>query len=81
MASDQVLDSYLTWGEDAKVIESAPQQYHPGEIGSVCGIRLITSSYTAEKFNKEIGTKLYLIEFEDGKAIEIPESFLIKIDG
>lgn len=80
MASDQSLDSYLTWGENAKVAQSAPKHYHSGEIGSICGIQLIISSYIGEKFNKEIGTKIYLVEFGDGNALEIPESFLIKIE-
>lgn len=78
MASDQPLDNYLTWGEDVLVIQSAPLQYHPGIIGSVCGIHPIISILVAEKYKQPMGSKLYSIEFEDGETILIPELYLIK---
>ncbi|MGZ3634066.1 MAG: hypothetical protein ACXU9U_02250 [Parachlamydiaceae bacterium] len=78
MASDQILDNYLTWGEDAQVVVTAPQQYRPGAIGSVCGIHVITSPSVAKEFCQALGSKFYSIEFGDGSSIEIPEVYLEK---
>lgn len=80
MASNQILNDSLTWGDAVQVKQSAPQQFHPGEIGGVCGIEIIKSTEKAEQFCQKIGSKLYLVEFENGEAIDIPESFLIKIE-
>jgi hypothetical protein len=68
----------FTWGDCVKVIDSAPTYYYPNQVGNVCGIRIIEDSKTSELFKECLGVYLYLIEFNDGKAIEIPGSFLKK---
>lgn len=52
------------WGQDVRVAATAPVEKRPGKSGSVCGMRA---------FNQG---RLYLVEFSDGDAIEIPEEFL-----
>jgi hypothetical protein len=52
------------WGQEVQVAATAPLNMHPGQAGSVCGMRESNAS------------RLYLIEFSDGQAIEIPEDFL-----
>jgi len=49
------------WGQTVRVIASAPKEMRPGELCSVCGIRALD------------GDNLYLVEFSEGDAIEIPE--------
>lgn len=52
------------WGQAVCVITTAPDSMRPGEGGSVCGMR------------ETGGDRLYLVEFSDGKAVEIPEKFI-----
>ncbi len=78
MASDQVLNYSFEYGDTVQVKQSAPEQYKPGAIGAICGIRTITSLKISSMFKQNIGSKIYLIEFKNGDAIEIPECFLIK---
>jgi hypothetical protein len=42
----------------------------------VCGLRAIETTAAAEEFSQPIGTTLYLVEFAEGEAIEVPEAFL-----
>jgi hypothetical protein len=79
MASDKILNNTLTWGDDAKIIESAPKRYHPGEEGSVCGVYEIIDESVANEFSQEMGSKFYTIEFGDGSSVEVPEMYLKKI--
>jgi hypothetical protein len=50
-----------TWGDTVFVTRTAPQELHPGETGSVCGMR------------ETEGANLYLIEFKNGDALEVQE--------
>ncbi len=52
------------WGQTVRVIGTAPSELHPGRLCSVCGMRELN------------GEKLYLVEFSDGKALEIAENKL-----
>jgi hypothetical protein len=56
------------WGQEVRVTTTAPENMRPGKAGSVCGMR---------EFNK---SRLYLIEFSDGQAIEILEEFLERVN-
>ncbi len=58
------MDNKFEHGQDVYVMASAPKNFRPGTIGSVCGIRQFE------------GQNLYLLEFSDGEAIEIPENFI-----
>lgn len=51
-------------GQDVAVAETAPKEFRPGAVASVCGMRQLD------------GQNLYLVEFSDGEAVEIPERFL-----
>lgn len=51
-------------GQDVSVVVTAPANFRPGTLGSVCGIR---------QFD---GQNLYLLEFPDGEAVEIPEDLI-----
>jgi len=52
------------WGQAVRVTTTAPENMHPGKVGSICGMREITDG------------RLYLVEFSDGEALEIPENLL-----
>jgi hypothetical protein len=59
------------WGEEVQVSLDAPPELNPGNRGSVCGHRL--RGFYPEQI------RLYLIEFSDGKAIEVPEQWLVAV--
>lgn len=75
MASSQPIDLPM-WGDTVIVIENAPLCYKPNTHGSVCGIRTIETEETAQQFNSMIGETVYLVEFSNGEALEIPQQFL-----
>ena len=77
MASDKLLDLQFNWGDSVLIKESAPECYMADCRGSIIGLRTIDSSRLAQEFDQLIDSDLYLIEFEDGKALEIPKSFLM----
>lgn len=52
------------WGQEVRVITTAPINTRPGQAGSVCGMRKLD------------GKRLYLVEFSDGEAIEITEELI-----
>ncbi|HRD56231.1 MAG TPA: hypothetical protein PLC42_07545 [Parachlamydiaceae bacterium] len=70
----------FSWGDPVTIKQNAPKYYKPGFKGSICGIRIIDSPEVAEQFNAMIGSELYLIEFIDGEALEIPKSFLLLLE-
>lgn len=80
MASNKLLDPIFNWGDTVIIKENAPTRYKPGFIGSVCGIRTIESPEIAMQFDAIMGSKLYLIEFNNGEAIEIPGILLTDPD-
>jgi hypothetical protein len=67
-------------GRHAQIIESAPKQYHLGEVGSICGIYEIFDESVAKEFSQKMGSKFYTIEFGDGSSIEVPEIYLKKYE-
>jgi hypothetical protein len=52
------------WGQEVRVVTTAPINTRPGQTGSVCGMRELD------------GKRLYLVEFSDGEAIEIAEDLI-----
>lgn len=59
-------DDYLYgYGQEVRIVDSAPEGMCPGQRGSVCGMR------------KENARALYLIECSDGCAMEISEEFIL----
>jgi len=70
----------FTWGDTVRIMAQAPAEARPGSIGEVCGIREIETPDQAKEFAAPIGTKLYLIEFGDGKSIETKEDWLEQVE-
>ena len=52
------------WGETVRVVMTAPEELRPGQVCSVCGMREME------------GTNLYLVEFQNGDSVEVPENNL-----
>jgi len=75
--ADKLLDLQFNMGDSVLIKESSPESYMPGCRGSICGLRSINSPGLAQGFDQLIDSEHYLVEFEDGKALEIPKSFLI----
>ncbi len=71
----------ITWGALVKVADSAPEDFCPGRIGDVCGIR--TEPFRAGIVDParidESTHLIYLVEFSDGTATEIPERYLAEL--
>ena len=66
----------FTWGDTVRIRADAPPQYQPGEVASVCGIREVETVEQERQFGSPVGSRLYLVEFENGDAIEVPEALL-----
>jgi hypothetical protein len=62
-----------TWGDSVNISEKAPPQWRPGAYASVCGITVIENERMASLYECPIGTTVYLVEFADGSAVEVPE--------
>lgn len=69
----------FTWGDVVTVRSDVPKDFHPGQAGSICGIRAIETEKISNQFLEPIGTILYIVEFPDGNSVEIPEKFLSEI--
>ena len=66
----------VTWGDTVRVKAEAPPTARPNAIAAVVGMREIENPTQAREFSATIGSRLYLIEFGDGEAIEIPEGWI-----
>jgi len=69
-------DNKFTWGDSIIITKSAPGQFHPGEMASVCGFSKIKSLETAEKLSSKVGHWIYTVEFGDGSDVQVPEIYL-----
>jgi len=67
------------WGDAVRTKSSAPEQFRPGEVSSVCGIYFVENEEAALKFGEPIGTVVCLVEFSNGSSIEVPEKWLEQI--
>jgi hypothetical protein len=70
----------LTWGDAVIVKNTAPKKYNPSAVGSICGIRTIETCEESQEFCSSIGSNVYLVEFFNGYSLEIPDSFLLRVD-
>ena len=70
----------ITWGDTVLVRSDAPAQFQPGTRGSISGFRDLGPESMPTRADVEQQARLYLVEFPDGKAIEIPEVFLDKVN-
>lgn len=71
-------DNKYTWNDLVSILKEAPQKYHPGKVAIVCGMFKIEFEEIAKKYNYELGSWIYIVEFEDGSDIEVPENYLEK---
>lgn len=68
----------MTYGDSVAVATTAPEQLRPGAKGSICGVILPADRRGAHVDQFPEGT-IYLVEFEDGEAIEIHEGWLLPL--
>jgi len=66
----------FSWGDAVIVKKNALPIYRPREFASICGIDKITTQKEANELNCKNGEWIYIVEYEDGTSIEIPESYL-----
>lgn len=72
-------DNKFDWGESVKVKDTAPAQFRPGQIASVCGMIKVKTKTLADKYKRSIGEWIYTVEYIGGSDTEIPECFLKKL--
>lgn len=72
------INNKFDWGETAKVKDTAPSKFRPGEIVSVCGMTKIDSKFLVDKYDSSTDKWIYTIEYLGGTDIEIPECYLEK---
>jgi hypothetical protein len=66
----------FNWGDNAAIASDAPADARPGAEVSVCGMRTIETAQQAAAAGHPVGTILYVVEFGDGSALEVPEAWL-----
>lgn len=70
------MEAKFTWGDSLRVKAGAQPERRPGSSATVVGIREIEAEETARKYGAPVGATLYLVEFQDGDAIEIPDAWV-----
>ena len=68
----------ISWGDTVLVAQDAPAEFHPELRGSVCGMRDQSADLEGPEDESATKGRLYLVEFSDGEAIEIPGKYLSK---
>lgn len=71
-------DNKFDWGETARVKNTAPLNFRPGQVVSICGMTKIKSKALADKYDSSIGEWVYTIEYLGGSDTEISERYLEK---
>lgn len=68
----------FTWGDTVQVKAGAiPENFTSSPlIASVCGIREVKNENQSHQFDAPIGSKIYLVEFGDGKSLELAEQWI-----
>lgn len=68
---------HFTWGDTVRVKVDAAAAARPGALAEVVGIREVENHDQSNQFwGAPLGTTIYLVEFGDGSAIEVPEGML-----
>lgn len=70
--------SKFDYGETVKILEDAPEKYHPSEIGFICGMIDIDSDEAAIAYDCIGSDWLYTVELLNGSSLQIPEKYLEK---
>jgi len=66
------------YGETIKIVDHAPEKYHPSESGFICGMIEIDSDEAIIAYDCEGSDWLYTVELINGSSLQIPEKFLVK---
>jgi hypothetical protein len=69
-----------TWGDTVRIRLNAKPEQRPGVLAAVCGLREVETEEQARQFGCPIGTTLYLVEYGDGTAIEVPADIVELVD-
>jgi hypothetical protein len=72
--------SLFTWNDYVLIKKEAPEPFHPGEVGVVCGMSKIKFDEIAKKYHSDLGDWLYTVEFEGGSDIQVAGRFLEKYE-
>jgi len=64
------------WGETVRITTGAPSPLVPGSLVSVVGMTEISQPREILGGRARRGQIAYLIEFEDGSSVEVPEQFI-----
>jgi hypothetical protein len=68
------------WGSDVRTRPGIPMEFRSCEQGWVYGCREVENESQAEASGFPVGTILYIVEFEGGDSLEIPEEYLASFD-
>ncbi len=80
MATDKSVTYLYTYGTSVAVRCDAPKRYREIGEGSICGIRVVDNKKSAIAIEEPVGSLMYLVEDQHGKAIEVPEQHLRALD-
>jgi hypothetical protein len=72
----RVLVTDPAWGDTVRINANAKPEHRPGVRAAVCGLREVETEDQAREFDCPIGTRLYLVEYGDGVAVEVPATFV-----
>jgi hypothetical protein len=75
---NDIADNKFDWGESVMVKNSAPAQFCPGQIVSVCGMIRVKTKTLADKYKCRVGEWVYTVEYIGGTDVDIPECYLEK---
>jgi len=64
------------YGQTVRVSAHARKSFRPGELVAVVGMWKVSNNEQAHHTGHPVGTVLYLIEYDDGSSIEIPEEYI-----
>jgi hypothetical protein len=70
----------IDYGDDVRIAAEAPERYYPGARASACGFRVVASERESKAAGEPVGTPLWLVEFSDGSAREVPAHYLTRIN-
>jgi hypothetical protein len=70
----------ISYGDTVRIAADAPERYCPDAMGSACGFRVVASEMESKAAGEPVGTLLWLVEFSDGSAREVPAHYLTRIE-
>jgi len=80
MKKNEKDDNKFTYNDLIIIKAEAPKIYFPEKLGVICGFTKIKTQKLVDKYKSEIGNWIYIVEFENGSSIEIPERYLEKYE-